>query len=239
MARFALIPGADGQAWHWHRVVPELRALGHTAVTMDYPTDPAAGLDRYADAAVDAIEAGGGEGPLVVVAQSLGGFIAPLVCARVDVDLLVLLNAMVPRPGESAQAWWDNVGHEAARAADAARAGRTPDADFDARVEFFHDVPARIVEEAFAGPPPHGPSETMFVEPWPLPAWPAVPTRFLQGRDDRFFPLAFQRRVVAERLGPTVPFDELPGGHLTALSQPAALAARLDTYQRELALARR
>jgi len=32
------------------------------------------------------------------------------------VDLLVLLNAMVPAPGETAGEWWGHVGHERARA---------------------------------------------------------------------------------------------------------------------------
>jgi hypothetical protein len=36
------------------------------------------------------------------VVQSLAGFIAPLVCERAPVKLLVLLNAMVPVPGETA-----------------------------------------------------------------------------------------------------------------------------------------
>ncbi|MDX6702025.1 MAG: hypothetical protein QOF26_2251, partial [Baekduia sp.] len=42
---------------------------------------------------------------------------------------------------------------------------------------------------------------------------------------DRFFPLTFQQRVAAERLGlePLV----LPGGHLNALSQPDAVAGAL------------
>lgn len=66
--------------------------------------------------------------------------------------------------------------------------------------------------------------DTLFSQPWPLPAWPKVPTRFLQARDDRFFPLEFQRRVVAERLGMAV--EELPGGHLVALSHPDEVARR-------------
>jgi hypothetical protein len=51
-----------------------------------------------------------------------------------------------------------------------------------------------------------------------LTRWPDVPTRFLQARDDRFFPAEFQRRVVQERLGITP--DEMPGGHHVALSRP-------------------
>ena len=50
----------------------------------------------------------------------------------------------------------------------------------------------------------------------------------LAGRDDRFFPLEFQRRVAADRLGLAV--DEIPGGHLVALSRPVELAERLAAY---------
>lgn len=71
-------------------------------------------------------------------------------------------------------------------------------------------------------------SGTPFTRPWPLDRWPDVPTRFLQGRDDRLFPLEFQRRVVRERLG--IEVDEMPGGHLVALSRPAELADRLVSY---------
>ena len=70
--------------------------------------------------------------------------------------------------------------------------------------------------------------DTLFSQPWPLAAWPKVETRFLQGRDDRFLPLEFQRRVVKERLGMEI--DEMPGGHLVALSRPAELADRLVAY---------
>ena len=61
--------------------------------------------------------------------------------------------------------------------------------------------------------------------------WPNVPIRFIQGRDDRFSPIEYQRRVVHDRLG--IELDELPGGHLLALSQPVALAELLDRYAGE------
>ena len=80
------------------------------------------------------------------------------------------------------------------------------------------------------GEPPQ--SGTPFGDPWPLDRWPHVPTKVLHGTEDRFFPIEFQRRVTRDRLGLEV--DEMPGGHLIALSQPAALADRLDTYWREL-----
>jgi hypothetical protein len=45
---------------------------------------------------------------------------------------------------------------------------------------------------------------------------------------DRFFPAEFQRQVARDRLGLSV--DEMPGGHLVALSRPDELAARLVAY---------
>ncbi len=75
-------------------------------------------------------------------------------------------------------------------------------------------------------------SDTPFVAPWPLSAWPDVPTRFLLCRDDRLFPAEFQRRVVKERLGITP--DEMDGGHLPALHSPDELARRLLAYEQQL-----
>lgn len=60
---------------------------------------------------------------------------------------------------------------------------------------------------------------------WPLERFPDVPVRVIAGRDDRLFPLEFQRRICRERLG--LDMIEIPGGHLAALSQPAAVAGAL------------
>lgn len=221
-----LIPGAGGLAWYWHLLAPELRRDGHEVVAVNLPAgDDAAGLAEYSDAVVNAV---GSRTRLVLVAQSLAGFIAPLVCERLPVDLLVMLNAMVPAPGETLGDWWANTGHGRARAEQAARDGRSLDDDPGLLDAFFHDVPPAVTAEAMAGEEPVQ-SATPFAQPWPLTAWPKVPTRFLQGRDDRFFPVEFQRRVVRDRLGITP--DEMPGGHLVALSQPVELARRLETYR--------
>jgi pimeloyl-ACP methyl ester carboxylesterase len=223
MSTFVLVPGAGGQAWYWHRLVPELRARGHEAIAVDLPAaDDRAGFAEYAGAVVAAIE--DRRGGLVLVGQSLGGFTVPLVAERVPVERIVLLNAMVPKPGESAGDWWAVTGQAAARAACAEREGRTADT-VDPLVDFFHDVPPEVVAEAMEADAPQQ-SGAPFEKPWPLASWPDVPTRFLQGREDRFFPLEFQRRVVAQRL-PGVEVEELPGGHLLALSRPVELAEAL------------
>jgi hypothetical protein len=46
---------------------------------------------------------------LVVVAQSLGGFTAPLVCDRA-VQLLVLVAPVIPAPGEAPAGYWKRFG---------------------------------------------------------------------------------------------------------------------------------
>jgi pimeloyl-ACP methyl ester carboxylesterase len=194
-------------------------------VAVDLPADDeSAGLAAYADTVVAAV---GNRGPVVLVAQSMGGFTAPLVCTRVPVELLVLVNAMVPRPGETGGAWWSATGQAAARAAHAERSGLTDDPD-DLTAAFFHDVPADVTAAAQAQPIVQ--ADRPFADPWPLSRWPAVPTRIVAGRDDRFFPADFQRRVAAERLG--VEVDEVPGGHLVALSRPVELADQLERYLR-------
>jgi pimeloyl-ACP methyl ester carboxylesterase len=222
MSMFVLVPGAGGAAWYWHRVVPELQARGHEAVAIDLPAaDESAGLPEYADAVVEVI---GGRRDVVVVGQSMGAFTAPVACARTPVRLLVLVNAMIPLPGETAGDWWGDTGWEQARVA-AAQAGGYP-AEVDLDVYFLHDVPAEVAAagEAHAFPE----AEVAFGQPCAIDRWPDVPTRVIAGRDDRFFPVEFQRRVAFERLG--VEVDEVPGGHLAALSYPAELARGLTRY---------
>jgi pimeloyl-ACP methyl ester carboxylesterase len=188
--------------------------------------DDNAGWSEYADAVVAAVE---DREDLIVVAMSLGGFTGPLVCARRPVSLLVLVNAMIPLPGESGNAWWSNTGSGAAQRAYHTSLGLSPDQASDDAVVYYHDVPAEVAAEAQQRTW-QGQSMTPMGRPWPLPAWPEVPTRVLAGRDDRMFPLAFQRRVARERLGLDV--DEIDGGHMVALGHPNELADRLEAYRR-------
>lgn len=219
MSTFILIPGAGGAAWYWHRVVPLLRDAGHRAVAVDLPgDDESAGLPEYARLVIEAI---GDSGDTVLVAQSLGGFTAALVAASVPLRALVFVNAMIPVPGETAGQWWDNTGWAGARET-AARQHGYPE-EFDLAVYFLHDVPPEV---AAAGEPYQRPeAAAAFGSVCGFESWPPVPIRGVAGADDRFFPAGFQRSVARERLG--LELDVLPGGHLIALSQPAALAEYL------------
>jgi pimeloyl-ACP methyl ester carboxylesterase len=227
-ATFVLLPGAGGDSWYWHLVAPRLRARGHDVLTPDLPADDdSAGLGEYADTVVEAI---GDRADVIVVAQSLAAFTAPMLCERVDVSLLILVAPMIPAPGESPGAWWSNTGQIAARQRHDEMEGRDPDAAFDVRTTFMHDVPREVVEEAFARGEPRQ-SDTPFAEPWPLEAWPTLPTRVLAGRFDRLFPLEFMRELALERLG--IAPDVIDAGHLPALSRPDELARRLENYGRQ------
>ncbi|MFC4011428.1 alpha/beta fold hydrolase [Nonomuraea purpurea] len=205
MTTFALIHGGGSSAWDWHLVAAELRERGHDVVAVDLPIDKeSSGLSDYTDAVVEAV---GERRDLVVVAHSWGGFVGPLVCARVPADRLVLVAAMIPAPGEPPSDWWGNTGFSGG--------------DMDDEIALFmHDVPKKLAEEALArGRDQVGRAER---EPWPLESWPDVPTSFLLCRDDRFFTPAFMREVVRDRLG-VVP-DEIDGSHMVMLSRPRELA---------------
>jgi pimeloyl-ACP methyl ester carboxylesterase len=223
MSTFVLIPGAGGNAEYWSLLVRELERRGHEAIAVDIPEqDPALGLPEYADIVVAAID---GRDGVVLVAQSLGGFTAPMVATRVPVAMIVLVNAMIPLPGETPGAWWDDVESGAARRAADAAAGR--DGAFDLETYFLHDLSdeARAV---LLARPAYEPSNTPFDQPCEFERWPDVPTKVLIGADDRFFPANFQRRVAKDRLG--LDADEIPGGHLVALSNPEAVADQLVGY---------
>ena len=215
MPTFVLVPGAGGSAWVWSRVTGLLVDAGHEAVAVDLPgDDERAGLARYAQLVVDAI---GARSDVVLVAGSLGGFTAPLVCERVPVREVVLVNAMIPAPGETVRDWWAHTRALEAQA-EAARAGGY--GPFDVETYFLHDVDAEIAAEGES----HQRSEAdiAFESVCDFTAWPAIGIRVLAGENDRFFPVGLQRRVARDRLG--VEVDVLPGGHLLPLVQPRLVA---------------
>jgi pimeloyl-ACP methyl ester carboxylesterase len=219
MSTFLLVPGAGGAAWYWHRVVARLRAAGHGAIAVDLPgADPSAGLPEYADLVVAGSE---GHDEVVLVAQSMGAFTALGACGRLTVRRLVLNNAMIPLPGETPGRWWANTDSTAARVAAAAENGYAE--AFDPDTYFLHDVPPAVAAAGAAHQRPE--ADIAFDQPCDFAAWPDVATTVLAARGDRFFPLAFQRRVANERLG--LEAHVLPGGHLNALSEPEALTLAL------------
>lgn len=220
MTTFVLIHGAEDSAWSWHLVEAELRERGHDVVAVDLPSeDDSAGYPEYADAVIKAV---GDRTELVVVGHSLGGFTAPLVADRTATKALVFVAGMIPKPGETTNEWWENTGYTKLPK-------YVPVEGEDEYAQFYHDVPAELAAEALK----HGRAQSMtpMDKPWPLANWPQVTTKVLVGRDDRFMPEEFSRRVAEERLG--VKTDVIGGGHCMPLSRPKELAERLERYATE------
>nr|BFE72816.1 hypothetical protein GCM10020092_061170 [Actinoplanes digitatis] len=215
VAAFVLIHGAGDVGWYWHLVEAELRARGHETIAPDLPCeDDSAGLPSYADVVVDAI---GGRTGLIVVAQSFGGFIAPLVCDRVAVELLVLVAPMIPAPGESPAAYWAATGYD-----------KEPRAGYDDTIElFYQDVAPELAAEALrrGARPVRGPDGGAVAaaglarrtHPGPdLPRRPPVPG-----------PLPAPRRA---RTPGRHPRRDRRWAHARAQPPPRELADRLEAY---------
>ena len=212
VSAFALIHGGGGSGWDWHLVADELRERGHAAVAVDLPIeDRRAGWAQYVDTVVHAL---GERRDVVVVAHSLGGFTAPLVCARIPVKLMVLVAAMIPAPGELFADWWTNTGYQSTGHDDV----------------FYHDVPPNLAAEAQRRE--RDEVARALQQPWPLQSWPGTPTRYLLCRQDRMFPAQWARRHARERLG--IEPDEIDGGHYITLARPRQLTARLMAYAAEV-----
>ena len=125
---------------------------------------------------------------------------------------------MIPAPGETPGEWWDATGWSAQR----------DHATFDAERDFLHDVPADVLAAGERHQRPE--ADIVFGQPCAFERWPDVPTTVLAGRDDRFFPFAFQRRSRASGSGST--WRRCPAEHLAALSQPEAVARRASQVER-------
>jgi hypothetical protein len=123
---------------------------------------------------------------------------------------------MVPLPGERGEEWPERTGYPG------------PEGEDEVEI-FYNDVPQEVVEEAMKRG--RRQADRVGEDPWPLDAWPQVPTRYLLCLRDRMFPAEWMRGVVRERLG--IEPDEIDSGHCPALSRPRELAIRLEDYRRD------
>jgi hypothetical protein len=143
----------------------------------------------------------------------------------VPVREVVLVNAMIPHPGEIARDWWAHTGSLEAQD-EAARAGGY--GPFDAATYFLHDVDAEVAAEGEQYQ--RSEADIAFGSVCDFKGWPAMGIRVLAGNDDRFFPVGLQRRVARDRLG--VEADVISGGHLLPLVHPRLVADYLLQMKR-------
>ncbi len=224
MRTFMLIHGAGDSTWYWHLVEPELRKRGHDVAAMDLPCDDdSAGLAEYADTVVDAL---GHRRHLVLVAQSCGGFIAPLVCERVPVDLMVLVAGMIPSPGEAPNDYWTNTGYKSPELDQVEITEGMSEEDAWTMAAFMHDVPPEIAAVALKRVRKQ--CETPGAS---LGQWMHGPT-YQQGSCSAGMTGSSRRNGYEGREGPPWNHSRRDRwrGHCVALSGPRELADRLDSY---------
>lgn len=228
MTVFALLHGSGDGGWAWHLVQDALARRGYDAVAPDLPTDREDAT--WEDCVAAVAEAVGDAEAVVPVAHSAGGLVLPLVADRLGARLQVFVAGLVPRPGETANEWFGNVGWAQSVAVLAEQDGGLTGSE-DPRVAFYHDVPDHLADEALARERPT--SERLADSPWPLSTRPAIPAKYVVTARDRFLPASVQRRVADVRLGISDP-DEVDTGHCAPLARPDELADLLAGYAVQL-----
>lgn len=169
MAEVLLVHGSCHGAWCWHRVLPELAALGIPARALDLPghgSNPAAtpSLQDYAEAILAALT-----GPALLVGHSAGGY-AITAAAEADpsrIAGLAYLCAYAPAQGQSLAEMRRAGPSQPLAPAIRLSPGRshfTVDPD---RIDdlFYHDCPAedRALAARLLCPEPVAPQETPLV----------------------------------------------------------------------------
>jgi pimeloyl-ACP methyl ester carboxylesterase len=102
VARFVLVHGAFRGGWAWDRVQPFLVGAGHSVEAPTLTQSEPASLGRWARQVADVLREGTADA--LLVGHSQGGVVA-LAAAALEPDRvarLVLLDAPVPEPGQSA-----------------------------------------------------------------------------------------------------------------------------------------
>lgn len=219
MSTFCLVHGSTQDSSGWDLLVPELLRLGHEAVRMDLPNDPAASATRYADLIAEAMPADP-EG-VTVLAHSASGLFLPLVPSRRDLRRLVFLAAVLPQIGTSLI---DQLKANPSML-NPEWLGKNPVDDDPTALQFlFHDCSPETAAWALTTRRLTNARQAI-VETCPLERWPAVPCTYILCTGDRTIQPDWSRQAARERLGSEA--LELPGGHCPHVSRPRELAEML------------
>ncbi len=230
MADFLLIHGSCHGAWCWHRVIPALEALGHTARAIDLPGHgldhtPAASvtLDSYAGAILSALA-----GPTILVGHSMAGYPITAAAERDPrlIRALAYVCAYLPVSGLSLADMRRAGPRQPLAPAIRVDATRTSFAFDPAMADdlFYHDCApeAQALARLCLCPQPILPQET------PLTLTDrsqSLPRHYIRCSEDRAIPPEYQQ-TMARGLSPEN-VSVLPSSHSPFFSMPGALARLL------------
>lgn len=237
MPTFVLVHGSFHGAWCWFKLVPELEALGHRAVTLDLPAlgedkTPIAdvtyemNVDRVAEIIDKETD------PVVLVGHSLGGATITGTAERIPdrIKLLVYMTAFIPRDGEnimsimSSADWPPEIGTRAfVRSADGLSVSVAPEGTRD---RFYHDCSDEDFDYCIARLRP----QPFVIRDTPIHTsqdrFGRVPRAYIYCSDDRSIVPAVQRMMVEQT--PCQQTASLATGHSPFLAAPAKLAKTLS-----------
>ena len=225
MSTFVLVHGAWHGAWCWEKLVPELARRDHGAIAVDLPaSDGTATFETYAstvEAAIpDALD------DFVLVGHSLGAMTIPLVARDRGARAMVFVCGVVPKIGGFP--WEEDIPMDPPGAYDPVIRGedgsmRWPSLETATEAMYFDCTPqdAKWAYEHLRVQNSSG----LWSRPYPLDAWPSIPTASIFATEDRALTPEWSRFVARERLG--VEPIELPGSHSPFISRPGALAEAL------------
>lgn len=234
MATFVLVHGSWHGAWCWHRVVPELAALGHRVLAPDLPghgddATPIAQLSLKAYAESVAAVIRGATEAVVLVGHSFAGMVisqaAELIPERIS--RLVYLSAFLPTNGQSlSRLAAADAGNSVASSLHISADQQLASLDL-ARVGelLYPDCPDSDV--ALARQRLRAEPLLPFITPVAITAGRAgsIPCSYIECLNDIAIPLWFQRQMQAAM--PCDPVHALPTGHSPFFAAPAELARLL------------
>ncbi len=227
--------GSGHGAWCWRDVVPQLEAMGHTAVAIDLPSHgqdntPAnqITLDVYRDAVL-----AHSTPETILVGHSMGGFPIGAAANHAPDAMrgLVFLCAYAPQSGLSLAQMRRRAPRQPLMAAiSKSEDGKTFSVDpVAARDLFYHDCPQEAADYAVARLCPQAilPQET----PIDLtPAYADVPKAYIRCSDDRTIPPEFQITMTENWPAETV--YTMACSHSPFFAKPAELAQLLDRIEK-------
>ncbi|MGW7538143.1 alpha/beta fold hydrolase [Amycolatopsis sp. NPDC054798] len=222
---FVLVHGAWHGPWCWERVSERLIARGHEVLCPSLPCDTAeAGQDEYLAVLEDAIR---DRSDVVLVAHSMSGMVAPLATGNPAVSSLVLLAALVRRPGiampDSGFPLIAEPLQKVLARAVVDESGCVVLDPADATGLMYHDCTPADAADAVGRLRPS--ANTLGRQICPDLPQRRVPATYVSCRDDRMVDCGVNAALAQELFGATV--REIDGGHSPFWSSPDQLAALL------------